>query len=261
MGAETIQPIAIDPDLAQGLEAADASRAERECVAPVLELRRGSWNPGSPLDVGAGGFGVLLLSGYLVRRVGQGGRSGAELLGPGDLLRPWHTVGRQASIPFEPCWHAVSDARLAVLDEEFARLAAPYPAIAAGLVDRAMLRSRHLAINLAIVQQPRVDVRLHMVLWHLADRWGKTGAAGVTLDAPLTQGLLAELVAARRPTVSTAIGRLIREHRIERRSNGWLLRGGPPLELTELSTASGMLASHATDDREAPRRPRCPASS
>jgi CRP-like cAMP-binding protein len=40
-------------------------------------------------DRARGGYGLLVLEGLLLRRVGIEGRYGAELLGPGDLLRPW----------------------------------------------------------------------------------------------------------------------------------------------------------------------------
>nr|WP_246344985.1 helix-turn-helix domain-containing protein [Conexibacter arvalis] len=48
-----------------------------------------------------------------------------------------------------------------------------------------------------------------MVLWHLADRWGTTSAAGVELELPsLSHRVLAEMLGARRPTVSLAVRRL-----------------------------------------------------
>jgi CRP-like cAMP-binding protein len=81
---------------------------------------------------------------------------------------------------------------------------------------------------MAIVQQPRVETRLHMLLWHLADRSGTVSADGVTLPLRLTQGVLAALVAARRPTVSAALRALERDGKLTRTPQGWLLRGSPP---------------------------------
>ena len=186
MGDRLIEVLSRDPELAQGLSATQRRSAQRDCVARLLRVSRSALQPHRFAAGSVRGFGLLLLSGFLVRRVSQGGRFGAELLGPGDLLRPWRTLGYQASMPFEPAWTVVSDAEVAVLDDTFTCLSAPYPAVAVQLVDRAMLRSRHLAINMAIVQQPRIDTRLHMLFWHLADRWGRTGSAGVTLNVPLT---------------------------------------------------------------------------
>ena len=198
-----------------------------------MRIAKGDWDPGERHPA-SDGFGLFLLSGFVVRRVGRAGRFGAELLGPGDLLRPWQTVGPFATRPFEPVWSVVDPAEVALLDSAFARRAAPYPAVAVGLVDRAMLRSRHLALALAIVQQPRVDRRLHWLLWHLADRWGRSGPEGVSIDVPLTHALLGELVAARRPSVTTALSSLAAEGKVRREGRSWLLRDAPPTDYVEL---------------------------
>jgi CRP/FNR family cyclic AMP-dependent transcriptional regulator len=85
-------------------------------------------------------------------------------------------------------------------------------------------------VNMAIVQQPKVEARLHMLLWHLADRWGTVTPDGVFLPVRLTQTILAALVAAQRPTVSAGLAALERDHRLARTSRGWLLHGAPPGE-------------------------------
>ena len=175
-----------------------------------------------------------MLSGLFVRRVGRAGRFGAELLGPGDLLRPWQTVGPVATQPFDPVWEVIARSELALLDAGFARSAARFPPVAVALVDRAMLRSRQLAMTMAIVQQPRVDRRLHWLFWQLADRWGRAGRDGVRLDLPLTHALLGELVAARRPSVTTALSSLAAEGSVERSKGVWLLRGGPPPDFVDI---------------------------
>jgi hypothetical protein len=207
--------------------------ARRACRARTVTIPKGDWDPGARYRE-PDGYGLFLLSGFVVRRVGRAGRFGAELLGPGDLLRPWQSVGAFASRPFDPVWSVVAPADVALLDAAFARRAAPYPAVATQLVDRAMLRSRHLALALAIVQQPRVDRRLHWLFWHLADRWGRTGPGGVKIEVPLTHSLLGELVAARRPSVSTALSNLAAEGKVERDGGSWLLRGGPPADYEDL---------------------------
>jgi CRP-like cAMP-binding protein len=239
MDAGSIEVLGADSGLAESLEHASRESARRDCLAPLIELRRGAWESQRLESPDPGGFGLLVLSGFLTRRVGQGGRFGAELLGPGDLLRPWHTLGEAASIPFESVWNVIADTRIAVLGEAFARRASPYPGVAAQLVGRAMLRSRHLAINMAIVHQPRIETRLQMLFWHLADRWGRMGSEGAIVDLPLTHALLADLVAARRPTVSTALAALAREGRVDRTAGGWLLRGGIPRDLAELMAREG----------------------
>lgn len=227
--ARTTEILRTDPDLARGVPRRRLAAARRACAAGTKRVSRGGWSPfENPADLG--GFGLLVLSGHLVRSVGQGARSGAELLGPGDLLRPWQVKEAGGSLSFEPRWTAITAVELAVLDADFVRRAAPFPAIAVQLVDRAMQRSRHLAMAIAIVHEPRVDDRLHRLLWSYADRWGTVGPGGVTLEVPLTHRVLAELAAARRPTVSTALGRLAKAGFVERDGKAWFLRGEPPLD-------------------------------
>ncbi len=235
MSARLIEVLAYDRELVAGLDRAGRESARSDGFAPLVEVGRGRWDSESFESPDPGGYGLLVLAGFLTRRVGQGGRFGAELLGTGDLLRPWQTVGGAASIPFEPVWDVITDTQLAVLGDSFARQVSPYPSVATQLASRAMLRSRYLAISMAIVHQPRIETRLHMLFWHFADRWGRVKRDGVTLDIPLTHELLGELVGARRPTVSTAMAALTRDGKVERAPQGWRLLGGPPRELTDLS--------------------------
>ena len=52
---------------------------------------------------------------------------------------------------------------------------------------------------------------------------------GVAVRLPLTHRMLAELVGARRPTVTTALGQLEDRGALTRRPpDEWLLHGGPP---------------------------------
>ena len=60
----------------------------------------------------------------------------------------------------------------------------------------------------AITSQPRLEVRLVLLLWHLAARWGRVEPASVRLCLPLTHRMLGQLVAAERPSVSHALKRL-----------------------------------------------------
>ena len=103
------------------------------------------------------------------------------------------------------------------------------------LVERALERSRNLSIAIAIVHHPRVELRLHMLLWHLADRWGQVRPDGIAIPIRIAHTLLADLIAAQRPSVSTAISELTRRGLvIPIESGGWVLRGNPPGELVKL---------------------------
>src|SRR5262249_10911978 len=112
-----------------------------------------------------------------------------------------------------------------------------YPELAAKLFDRAVRRSRRLVVNMAIIHQARVDERLHLLFWHFAGRWGRVRSDGVLLPLRLTHSVLADLVAARRPTVTTALSDLPRRGVVENRVDGWLLLGEPPGEIEGLIAA------------------------
>jgi CRP-like cAMP-binding protein len=125
----------------------------------------------------------------------------------------------------------VESVHVALLDEDFTPCLAHYPELAAGLVARAVQRSRNLVVNIAIIHQARVDVRLHMLLWHLAARWGRVRSDGTVLPLRLTHSLLADLVAARRPTVTSALSELSRRGLVRFSQDVWVLSGAPPMEL------------------------------
>lgn len=222
-----------DPELGDAVSAAQRAQAADACVARTLRIPRGRWT--FPWDEPLhDGIGLLVLDGLLLRRVGVDGRYGAELLGEGDLLRPWQGEDTDTTLSQTTGWRVLEATRVAVLDVDAARCLAAYPALTGCLVGRALERARNLAVNMAIVHQARVNVRLRMLLWHLADRWGRVRSEGVVLPLPLTHAVLADLVAARRPTVTTALTQLAGQGAVRPVSNGWLLSGEPPGELLEL---------------------------
>jgi CRP-like cAMP-binding protein len=219
-----------DRELASELDEVRSAAALEASHVEVVELAPGDWEP-SGGSAAISGFGLLVLEGLLVRRVRLGNRFGVELLSNGDLLRPWEGDDAVASVAREPQWTVLRAARVAVLDLEFARRISGFPEIAGQLAGRALRRSRWFAVNLAIVQQPKVETRLHMLLWHIADRWGTVRRGGIAIPVMLPHGVLAALVAARRPTVTTALVALERDGILTRTSTGWTLHGSPPGEL------------------------------
>jgi hypothetical protein len=172
-----------DPDLGRPLDEQRTAQARRAGAAAVLELAEGTWDARQAAEVARDGAGLLIAAGLLVRRVGRDGRFGAELLSPGDILRPWEHDGEETVLPFGTTWRVPAPARLAVLDLAWARRMAPFPEVAAALVGRALDRSRRLAVK-AIAQHPRLEVRLEVLLWHLAERLGRVHADGVHLTLP-----------------------------------------------------------------------------
>jgi hypothetical protein len=229
-------PLREDPELAEIIPPDRRQQAIEQCTASELRLASG---PGTaqalpPIE---GGVGLLVMGGLLIRRVGIDGRFGAELLGEGDLLRPWQGEHDSPLLPLETGWSVVHPVRLAVLDEDFSQHFMSYPELAACFVARATQRARNLAVNMAIVHQARVDVRLRMLLWHLAGRWGRVRSDGTAVPLRLTHSVLAELVAARRPTVTSALSDLARRELVRPVKDAWLLYGDPPVELLDFDAA------------------------
>lgn len=220
-----------DPELADSIPPDRRKQAVRECTARELTILPGD-EPG--VEVPSRGIGLLLLDGLVLRRVGIDERYGAELLGEGDLLRPWQSQQESEMLPLKTGYTVLTRAHIAVLDDDFLPHVSRYPELACSFVSRAMQRSRHLAVSMAIVSQPRVDSRVHMTLWHLAGRWGRVRSDATVLRMRLTHAVLAQLVAARRPTVSTAVSDLTRRGLLSTRGDEWLLTGEPPLELRDL---------------------------
>jgi CRP/FNR family cyclic AMP-dependent transcriptional regulator len=219
----------VDPDLVGALPGSRVEAARSSSVAAVMAVPPGEWDAAAVADHARGGYGLLILEGLLVRRVGFDGRFGAELLGAGDLLRPWETDGgATGSLPFETTWRVMVGTRVAVLDLAWASRMAAFPHIGGCLAGRALARSQRLATSMAIVQLPRLDDRLWMLFWELADRYGRVHPDGVHLDLPLTHELLSHLAAARRPSVSGALTRLSEQGRLLRSGRSWVLTGDPP---------------------------------
>lgn len=224
-----------DPELCHALPRHLRDRALHDCVAPVMTLPPGLWSVERTPAVLHDGIGLLILEGMLIRRIGVEDRYSAELLGGGDLLRPWQSAVDAVALPLSTTRRVLTKTRIAVLDLAFAAGAAPYPQIATQLIARAMNRSRNLGVLMAIAHQPRVDTRLHALFWHLAGRWGRMRTDGVLLPLRLTHSTLADLVAATRPTVTAALADLSQRGVLTTTADGWRLSGSPPCELDEIA--------------------------
>jgi hypothetical protein len=218
----TVCVVDADPGV---LEPVDFS-ARRRLVARSLTVGTGAWTPfdgDMPRDFD-GWLGLLVLDGLLVRQTQVNGLRCAELLGPGDVLRPWDESGAEATLVADARWRVLEPVRLALLDSGFARRAAPWPALSAALIHRTLARSRSLSVLLALTQARRADVRLRTLFWHLADRWGRVTPAGVVLPLNLTHSVIAQLTGLRRPSVSLSLGELERSGEIVRVSrDSWLI--------------------------------------
>ncbi len=168
-----------------------------------------------------------------------------EFLAEGDLLRPTGEAG-SASVDTQVVWQVLEPTRLAVLDRDFLLSVQPWPEVTAQLLRRQERRAEWLSNVLAISHLPRVELRVLVLFWQFADRWGKVRGGEVSVPIPLTHLNVARLIGARRPTVTTALGRLAEAGLVVQEGNGhWLLRGGPPQRLrdTPADTAPGRTVS------------------
>jgi CRP/FNR family transcriptional regulator, cyclic AMP receptor protein len=215
-----------DPDLGALLSDPRRERAERELVVRTCQLPVGRWEVSRLARAAAGHVGLLILDGVLSRELVVADRVSAELLGPGDLVRPWQPASPAGLLPVDTVWVVLSPATAAVLGRRFAAEVARYPEVTATLFERLSEHAMRLATAQAISQLPCVDRRLKALFWHLAERWGRVTTHGVIVRLPLTHRILGQLVGARRNTVSTALSELAEREELVRRTDGsWLLRG------------------------------------
>lgn len=225
-----------DPDLAADLDEATRRRAEHVVRARPILIGAGRWHAERdlPRTGSPGDLGLLVVDGLLVRGLDLHGAACAEVIGTGDVIRPWDT-GPELTLSRSTTWDAVAPALLAVLDRPAMAAMSQWPEIVARLIDRVFERSHRLAFHLAVCGLPRVDLRLLAVMWNMADRWGRVTPDGVVLPLPLTHRVLGQLIAIRRPSVTSHLGQLrSRGLVMPRDDGGWLLGGDPPVELAEI---------------------------
>ncbi|HEY4280776.1 MAG TPA: helix-turn-helix domain-containing protein [Conexibacter sp.] len=217
-----------DPELATALDRESVDLATHHAVAPVEDVAPGVWEPERPSDADSQ-LGLLVLDGVLMRDVAFTRAACTELVGRGDLLRPWDWDREVMTVRPRVVWTALSPVRLAVLDRRATAVLGRWPELVSALAARAIRRSMELATTQATSHLTRVDARLELLFWGLADRWGRVGPDGVVLELPLTHQVLGRLVGAQRPSVTTALSDLARRNMIERRDDGaWILLGEPP---------------------------------
>jgi CRP-like cAMP-binding protein len=220
-----VRVLELDPDLGVDLDADALESATAELVAPLARVdwtrHRGRWEPAAESS-----FGVLVVAGMLMREVQLLGTYSAEILGVGDVLRPWDADSEFAlPVPAEVHWTVLTQVEVAVLTTAFLHRAAKHPEVLSRLMGRALGRARTLALHDAVTNLKHVETRLLVHFWHMAERWGTMGPDGVSIEMPLTHEMLAKLVGATRPSVTTGLGRLAARGLLMRRPDGvWWLR-------------------------------------
>lgn len=218
----------LDPEMGRLLSGERAARARAELQVHMGTIPRGPWEVERLSGTEAGHLGLLVIDGVIAREVLLADTISTELLGEGDLVSPWLESNGTGLLALEVRWTVLAEARIALLDRGFAVRLARFPEVNAVLVERVLARAHRIAVGQAISQLNGVERRLLALFWHLAPRWGRVTPDGVAVPLALSHRVLAQLVGARRPTVSSALGELGERGELIHREDGtWLLTGEP----------------------------------
>lgn len=213
-----------DDDLAERFDVRTRIAVRQGTTVRVVDADIGDCQLDHALERVRGGFGLLVLDGLIAHETRLGGRVAAELLGAGDLVQA-PAVRDEAMLDQDETWRALWPSRFGLLDAEFSDRARPWPQIWRELSCRAARRAAELNCVRAISGHPRLEVRLDLLFWHLAARWGRVEPSGIRLTLPLTHRLLGELVAAERPSICHALGRLADAGLVTGQTGDWHLVG------------------------------------
>src|SRR3954447_12513150 len=132
----------LDPELGQLLSADRREQAERELRVRVSTFGVGEWDGGRLANADPTHLGLLIAEGVLAREVVLGDTVSTELLGPGDIIPPWHIEGAPELLPVVVRWNALSSIRLGLIDRRAAAALSRYPEVAAVIVDRLSERAQ-----------------------------------------------------------------------------------------------------------------------
>ena len=214
-----------DPDLGAELSADDREQVARQLVLPTLTLEPGPWDV-EHLDrvqgVEGDAYGLLLLTGMIAIRVAIAGRTCTRLILPQELLLLDGT--EEDTLPTRWSWSAVEPATLAVLDRRLLLAGSRWPGLMAAIIKRSALQVRQGLLQQSISQLPRVEDRLLALMWSIADRRGIVRGEQIWIPLPVTHEILAQLIGARRPTVSLGLKKLADDGQVVLDGEGWLIQ-------------------------------------
>ncbi len=215
-----------DPDLAEGLTEEDRRVAAGMLLAPLVVVDAPRWTP--PEWMPGNSLGLLVLDGLIGRRLRVRSAIATELVGSGDVLRPWDEPAPWSLVPAEVDWRVFQPARLALLDDRVTGLICRRPELVVAFTSRLLRRAEASHYLRAISHLTRVDDKLLATLWHIAGSYGRVTADGVAIPFRLTHEVLGEMLGAQRPSVTHAMGQLHQRHEVVRTTDGrYLLTGDP----------------------------------
>jgi CRP/FNR family cyclic AMP-dependent transcriptional regulator len=214
----------LDPDLLEAIPPVQQRHA-RLLRVPTLRLSRGTWQPPAA-PASSALLALLIADGIAFHSVTAAGFTTGDLLGAGDVIAvhapPPELPGGDAAMS---AWQVIQPMTVGVLDVRFAAWATCCPTLTWRLLDRQAQHADRMMARLSLIHRQRMEERLLLVLWDLADRWGKVRPDGVHVPIPLRHHQLAALVASLRPSVTLALRRLAEGGIVERSLRGYLLHG------------------------------------
>jgi CRP-like cAMP-binding protein len=228
----------LDPDLGSGIAEDEWQLARRSCRADLIDFPTGEFDLVTTTargreDVIAG----VVAGGLVVREHSLARHRTIELLCSGDVLllsgaESTRPPGTYSSVT------ALTRARVILLGRPFLVAAARWPSLMVNLNQRVEgQRQRLVAYGLA-AHLPRATHRILLTLWLLADQCGRVTSDGVLLPLQFTQDVLGQLIAARRPTVTLALGELTSAGLLLRNKSGqFVLTEGAAREIAAITTA------------------------
>lgn len=228
-----MQVLKLLPDLADEVGEASRAAADHDLHVRVVEI-----DPGDDVALSMAVEGapcLLVASGFAAQITEVARRTSAVIFGPGEIFE--EDPFGASIIEVSQHWRALTRVRLVVLDRDTLAQLAVAPEVGAALLKRTASAISRQALVRAILVLPTIDARLLAYLWHLALRWGTTSKTGIVVPIPLSHELLAQLLLARRPTITAAAGRLRREGLVEPTRSGWRVMPGVTREASGLVPA------------------------
>lgn len=214
----------VDPELGSRLSGEELARARDSAVVPALHLTQGRWDLQQLRQArGIRGevYGFMLASGAITLDVSLAARTATRTLARGELilLGGWDSD----TLPARWGWTVLEPSTIGVIDERLEVIAHHWPKLMTSLVIRAADQARHAMLQQAISQLPRVEDRLLAAMWSLADTRGVVRQDGILVPLSLTHEALAQMVGARRPTVSLGLKALSTRGLLRATTEGWVI--------------------------------------
>jgi CRP/FNR family cyclic AMP-dependent transcriptional regulator len=213
-----------DPDLGVRLNGEELDQARKYAMLPAVHLEEGRWNVQQLRDArGVRGevYGFVLTEGTITIDASFAARRAARVLAPNELilLEGWDND----PLPVQWEFTVLEPTTIAVLDERLEMIARHWPGLMTALVIRGADQTRHALLQQAISQLPRVEDRLLALMWSLADSRGIVRPDGIHVPLALTHETLAQMIGARRPTVSLGLKALSERGLLSADGDGWLI--------------------------------------